>query len=374
MRPNLRTPSTLPAGLDRAFQTALVLIPLGVLGNIAYTLLATDRAALAAIEHFPIGYLALAAGLGLFPWIPSTLRLLVWTRFLGLGIGVRDAVRMTLVVDLGSAVSLTAVGGDVFRWGMLMQRGVAPGTAASLSILSKIEDAAFFAIAVPAAFIATASWKQPAIRWLLSRLPTSLSGLAALAAALVCGALLLRWLLVSGRLGERARRTTASLTGRVGSQARRFLCDARAVFARIGRRGKARLLLTIPLAGLQWTARYSVVTALFAFLGAPVDPVLFWLLQWVTFTIMSFVPTPGAVGGAEAAFTLLYAPLAPAGTIGLVTAAWRFLTFYLQAALAAILFLVPLTPDRGSRRLPGSGGSADRSTPDWRGSAHRSPQ
>jgi glycosyltransferase 2 family protein len=81
-----------------------------------------------------------------------------------------------------------------------------------------------------------------------------------------------------------------------------------------------------------------VISMLALFLGMPFDPVLFWLLQWVVFTIMSFVPTPGATGGAELAFTAVYATLLPAGFIGLATAAWRFATFYAPVGLAALLF------------------------------------
>ena len=79
---------------------------------------------------------------------------------------------------------------------------------------------------------------------------------------------------------------------------------------------------------------------LIAFLGAPVQPVLFWLLQWVVFTVASFIPTPGAAGGAEAAFFLVYSPFVPSEVLGLATAGWRFLTFYLLLGLASILYLL----------------------------------
>jgi uncharacterized membrane protein YbhN (UPF0104 family) len=91
-----------------------------------------------------------------------------------------------------------------------------------------------------------------------------------------------------------------------------------------------------------------VATALVAFLGAPVDPVLFFLLQWVVFTAMMFIPTPGASGGAEAAFYLVYSALIPAGIIGLATAGWRFFTFYLQLGLGSLVFA--LLNVEGSRR------------------------
>lgn len=69
---------------------------------------------------------------------------------------------------------------------------------------------------------------------------------------------------------------------------------------------------------------------------------------------MNAVPTPGAIGGAEALFALLYRPFLPAGSIALVMAGWRFFTFYLPAvfgatALSAIGIGISLQDFRRSR-------------------------
>src|SRR5690606_25308296 len=114
----------LPAGLGRLFRAAMILIPIGVLGNVVFSLLVTDRTLLAALDDFPRGYLALAVALALVPWFTNAGRLLIWTRFLGHRLRYREAFQITLAVDLGSAVSPTAVGGGFFKWGMLVQRGV----------------------------------------------------------------------------------------------------------------------------------------------------------------------------------------------------------------------------------------------------------
>lgn len=126
--------------------------------------------------------------------------------------------------------------------------------------------------------------------------------------------------------------------------------DAREVFRLVGARGKSRFALSMLLTAIHWAARYSVVSALIAYLGQPVEPVLYWLLQWVVFTLMAMVPTPGAAGGAEAAFFLIYSPFVPEEVIGVATAGWRFLTFYLLLALAAVAFFV-LNLRRGEDRL-----------------------
>jgi glycosyltransferase 2 family protein len=181
----------------------------------------------------------------------------------------------------------------------------------------------------------TRAWELPVLRWATFEMSDDV-GLAAAAAALIG---LSSWLVVRlalrGLLGRWVRRKGLRRYASLRRRVRGAWNDSRRAFAFVARRGRSRFALTLTLAAIHWTAKYSVVIALAAFLGIPHDPVLFWLLQFVVFMVMYLVPTPGATGGAEAAFSILYAPLLPAGSLGLVTAGWRFLTFYLQVGLAA---------------------------------------
>jgi glycosyltransferase 2 family protein len=347
--PPTESPLTRPTGgaARRAFNIALLLLPLGVLANLGYTLLATDRALLGALGELPRGYLLVALGLTLTPWLTGSLRLMVWSRFLGYRIPFRELLRMTLVVDLGAAVSPTAIGGEAFRWGMLVRRGVKPGEAASLALLPKVEDAVFFFIfALPVALVLTRPWELPAVvasARLLSTNALTVLGLAVVFA--LVGWLAFRSTLL-GHAGERLQRGGVRVWVRLRRVLRTGYGEARGVTWLILQRGKLRFALTLVLTAAHWIGRYSVIMALALFLGVPFDPVLFWLLQWIVFTIMTFVPTPGAAGGAEVAFTAVYATLLPAGVIGIATAAWRLFTFYVPVALAALIFpLLGGSPD-----------------------------
>jgi uncharacterized protein (TIRG00374 family) len=113
-----------------------------------------------------------------------------------------------------------------------------------------------------------------------------------------------------------------------------------ATYHTIIRDGKSILALTMLLTSIQWICRYSVVTLVLMGLGIAAQPVLFMALQVIVFALMTFVPTPGGAGGAEAMFSLLYRPLLPDGAIGVVTTCWRFLTFYFLLLLASLLFLL----------------------------------
>lgn len=329
-----------PATLDRIFRLALVLVPLGVLGNLALSLATTDRDLLASLGAFPREYLLLAVGLGLVPWFTNSLRLLIWTRFIGHFLTFREAFRLTLATELASAATPTASGGGIFRWGLLVQRGVSPGAAASLVSLVVLEDTLFFLFAVPVAVVLSSAWNLPVLRWVGGEVRGSTLEALLIAAGIGVASWGLARLVLSGRLGARARRWGVRRVARTRRRTRAGWRDARAVYRLIVRRGKSRFALSMALTAVQWVCRYSVVSALIAFLGVQVYPVLFFLLQWVIFTLMNFVPTPGAAGGAEAAFYLVYSAFVPGEVIGLATAGWRFLTFYLQLALGALVFLL----------------------------------
>jgi uncharacterized protein (TIRG00374 family) len=337
----------------RAFRIALLVLPLGVLGNVLYTFLATDRRLLDSVRELPRGYLLAALLLGLIPWITGMLRLLIWTRFLNYNISLRELFRMTLVVDLGNALSSTAVGGDAFKWGMLLRHGVKPGAAAALALLPKLEDAVFFGIAVPVAVVWTRAWELPVLLVSARLLRENVLIVLGIGAVVTLCAWLVLRVALRGHGGDTVRRWSVRKWGWLRRRLRRTWREARVVLRLIMDHGKMRFALAVALTGVHWIARYSVIAALAAFLGVRFDPVLFWLLQWVVFTIMMFVPTPGATGGAEVAFTAVYGTLLPAGMIGLATAAWRFFTFYVPTGLAALLFPL-LSRDHTTMAQPAS--------------------
>lgn len=319
-------------------RVAMVVIPVGVLGNLIFTYLATDRDILRSLGEFPRTWLLIALGLALVPWLTNSIRLLIWTRFLGYRVRFVEAFRMTLAVDLGASVSPTAVGGGFLKWGMLVDRGVAPGAAASVTALPIIEDGIFFAIALPIAVVLTAAWEVGAWGAVAGTAASRVALLAGVAALIFLALLLFARLVLRGVLGLRLQRWTLRGLAWARRRISAAWADARDVFADILDRGKAWLLLSLLLTAIQWVGRYSVITALVAFLGVPVKPVLFWALQWVVFTLMALMPTPGAAGGAEVTFAVVYGTLLPVSVLGIATAGWRFLTFYLQVGLAALLF------------------------------------
>jgi uncharacterized protein (TIRG00374 family) len=148
--------------------------------------------------------------------------------------------------------------------------------------------------------------------------------------------LLLRKDPVGSRNQEIKTRLELENPPRLRYKLRRGWRDFALIFGLIAERGKVRLALTILISTIQWLCRYSVLTALVMSLGLPAQPLVFFSLQVILFAAMNAVPTPGAAGGAEALFALLYRPFIPAESITLVMVGWRFFTFYLPAILGAV--------------------------------------
>jgi uncharacterized protein (TIRG00374 family) len=344
--------SRLSRGLNRVFRTSMVLVPVGVLLNLWISWAATDHSVFRRFGELDRRYLYLGIVLALMPWVTNTLRILVWARFIGHRLSFRDCLRITLGAELASSVFPTSSGGEVFRWGMMVQKGVTKGEAASIVTLGYLEDLCFFATALPAAFVVSRAWELPVMQRMGRELRGEAWGvLPGVALALV--ALVLLWqAALRGWAGARARRRSLRSAARTGRRFRKTGREFRAVLRLVRERGKGRFALTFGVTAVQWTCRYSVATAVAYFLGARVDPVLFFLLQWLIFTLMLFVPTPGASGGAEAAFYLVYSALLPSSIVGLATAGWRLLTFYLQLSLGSILFTLLNLADARQRRGP----------------------
>ena len=324
----------MPPPLRRLGRTAVVLVPLGVVANVVLALLTTDRHVLTATADLPVGPLVLAGGLALVPWVTGTFRVQLWASFVGHPVRFLDGLRAVVGGMVGSFVTPTGSGGGVLKWALLSRNGLPAGAAGTLLVVEAVENAVFMAVALPLALGLTVAAEAPALRAALAGAGGGVVEVALVAGAAVLAAGALVAASAQGRLGRGPRR----LAARVRSVLRHPFKDARRVAALVARRGRLRFAAGLALAAVQWTARYSVAAALLAFLGVPVEPVLSWALQWATFTLMAAVPTPGAVGGAEAAFAALYAPFVPADVLGLATAAWRLVLFYAPLSVAAFVF------------------------------------
>jgi uncharacterized membrane protein YbhN (UPF0104 family) len=293
------------------------IIPLGIVGNLAYTLLATDREALLSTVQLEFDWLVVALGLAMAPLALNAVRVWRWGRLLRPGLPFAVALRTVLLAEVGAAVTPSAVGGAPLKIASLARQGLGAAGGVAMTAVGSLEDLVAVLIVVPAA--ALASGMLPRFAAMLRRFADGawpghgfhvLAVVAMLAAAAI-------WLVLRGRRGRRRR-----------ERLRRWWRDTVGHLRLVRDRGLPTFVGNVFLACLQWTSRLSIVAALVAGLGVTLDPLRTMVQQWICFTGMTLTPTPGAVGGAEAAFLLVFGGDLPAPLTPLALAAWRLVTFY----------------------------------------------
>jgi uncharacterized protein (TIRG00374 family) len=347
-----------PSWIGPLFRKLIFLIPLGVIGNVVFVLLATDGSLFRSVPRFSPGYIIIAMLLSIAPWFIGSLRLLLWSRFLGNRFRYRDMFRIALGAELGAAISPPMIGGTAVKTGMLMQHGLSGSAALSLTAIESIEESLFFLLMVPLAITLSSSWDLPVIQGLLSGIRHTSPRLFFAGSGVACTAVLVlarpRFRTIATRFRPSDRFVTT-----IRSAYHNFILTWRTIVCR----GKSVFALTFVLTAAQWTCRYAVISLLLMSLGLPARPVLFISLQVLVFALMSFIPTPGGAGGAEAVFYLFYQPYLAADSIGAVIMGWRFLTFYFLLLLAAVLFLIVKRPKPESLAvIPESGSVQARPT------------
>ncbi len=349
MAPLADRPSRLRRGaegwslLGAVFQKLIWLLPAGMLANLTYTFLRTDHTRLGDVLEISPGFLLLAVVLVLLPWFFNAWRLWRWLRFLRHPLSFARVVRMVLVCELGAAISPSAMGGGGFKAALLMQQGLRSGTALGLMMVGTFESALFPLIVIPSAWfvldLAEASWMSVLLRTLTER-----GGSVAAAFAILLGILL-----ALDRFGRRF-----SILRIIHERVRRTLADAKHVTDLTRGEGKWLFAGNVLLAVFQWSARFLVAGVLFLGLGMEINLLHAAVLQWCCLTAMNFIPTPGATGGAEVMFLLIYDGWLPQEGIALAMSAWRFLSFYFLSLTAAlIVWLVRPRRTRVGDREPG---------------------
>lgn len=333
----------------RTLGLALWLLPILALVNVAvlvWSLGAIDLAKRLVAPHL----LALAGVLVFVPMLANALRLAVASRFLGLDLGIGGSLRVITGTILANSVTPSAVGGMPIKVLFLIGEGIEVRRAVSLISFQAAEDAlSLFGLATLAATLTGFALIDVvgADPELAQRAGQSLRGGAvilagALAAFAVVGAL--------ARAGILSLRVRAVLDG-LWRRVRRSLAMVARDWGALLRRGKAVALLSLGIAVVQWSVRFSIAGLVLGAFGTAWQPAQFWLLQYLVQSISSVVPSPGGVGGAEAGFLLLFAPFVEPAVLLPAMSLWRLLFFYLPLVGAAMIFFA-LRRNRRDRPVP----------------------
>jgi uncharacterized protein (TIRG00374 family) len=336
-------PSTHPNGsfsFSKLFKKLIIIIPIGIIINLVITFSGSDRSILKAIGNFSPGYFSLAIMLILLPWFANTLRLYIWTQFLGTKLSFIQAFKIIILSEFGAAMSPSAVGSAPVKTGLLIEQKMKPGAALTIASLTSLEDFTFFIVAIPTALTLSSAWGLPFLNIFFKKMNGNLPWIAGLLISIVLGVFITLKIYNSRARDSNSRKQKRSFIQKIRIKAKKVWREFKAAYKVIGKKGKFRFFLTTTLTGIQWICRYSVITALVISLGFQADPILFFALQWIVFTLAVFIPTPGATGGAEASFYLIFYSFIPHQALGLVTAGWRFLAFYSFLGIGLLLYFM----------------------------------
>lgn len=326
--------------LNHLFKIILIILPLAFAGNIIYTLLSSELDMLSELLEFKIGYLFLAAFLCIVPWFAQSMRIIIWSRVFGKTVSPSQAFQAVLSSDIAAAATPTMLGGGYAKAGYLISYRFSAGEATIITLLGTIEDAVFFIIALPAAILWSRAWDNPYVRQAGAGLISHWPAVLAIAVIISIVFITLNKIGKSKKSDESLKSSInkVSVGHKILSTLRKYKTDLVLAMKFAVTKGKMSFILAVIAAGIGWSSRYGAISALVFGLGLDADPVLFFLLQWVVFTTMTMIPTPGAIGGAEVSFALIYGGLIPSFAIPIVTSGWRFITFYLPVGLGSLLF------------------------------------
>lgn len=325
---------------NKILKIVSILIPLAIAGNVIYAIIASEPGILEMLGRFRPGYLLLAMAMVLVPLVTHSLRMWLWARTFKQELKPSQAFKTSLAAEIGSAATPTMVGGGYIKLLFLIGYGFSPARATLITALGTIEDITFFALALPPVIYFSHAWNNPYVINAVKNFVAHWPVVAGAIIALLIIAIILKKLNSGGieKSGEIMARQ--SLWAKIIGRIKNFQNDLGTASKYVVKQGKGTLAVCTVLGGIGWTSRYAAINALILGLGLPVDPLLYTLLHWVVFSTMTLIPTPGAIGGAEVSFAIIFSGIIPSSAIPVMTGVWRFVTFYMAIAGGAIYLAI----------------------------------
>lgn len=313
----------------------IFIVSLGILAHLIFLLLTIDNDILSNISKIKIPYLFLIAAFSLMPWLGGAFRLHMWSRFVKHPLEPKECLKTAVYTDLGGALSPTAIGGGPVKLAYLINKGMSPGKAGLLTALNGFEDLLMYVSIIIISFFH--------IRDSLGKILSSIGNFILDKYWIILGIIVI--LFVIRFVIKISKFKFASLMPRefrikvhkFATDLKSNLTEMKALAAEVLKNGKLTLLASFLVLMLSWMARFTILIVLLWSLGIEFKPFQIYLQQWIVYITMMFVPTPGATGGAEASFYLIFGGEIPNDILPLVVSTWRFFTYYFMLMTAVLL-------------------------------------
>jgi glycosyltransferase 2 family protein len=328
--------------LKKTINRLILFIGLGVGAHIIFVLMTTERALLNYLSGISYTHLILIFFLMHLPWIFYALRVFMWALFLKEKIRYFDLIRVVITADLASALSPTAVGGAPVKAALLINRGFSSGNVGFLLTYGVIEDIIFYLTGIVLAGFFSAN--------LLSNISSNLIVFLKdhdwhfiIATLVIVGYIYLlrkNHIPVGFRLITYIPDNIKSKIYHFRSKLAEGLVEMKSNFKMAVKQGKLRMLASFTMLLLQWMAKFSVLIVILDAFEVDFETIQIYIRQWVIYVTMLFIPTPGASGGAEASFLLIFGKSIPSDLSFLIVSVWRLFTYYLILLSAVVFYSV----------------------------------
>lgn len=313
----------------------MIIVSLGILAHLVFLLVTTDREVLSNISKIKIPYLFVIAILSLVPWLGAAFRLRMWTRFINHPLSYKDCLKTQVYTDLGGALSPTAIGGGPVKLGYLINKGMSPGKAGLLTALNGFEDFVMYCFIIIVSFFHI----RESIGKIFGAISNFVLNNYLMILGIIVGIILLRFLIKLSKFQFRnlMPRTFRVKLNRFARVLKENLSEMKTLANQVFAEGKLTFFISFIVLMLSWLARFSILLVLLWSLGIAFKPFQIYLQQWIVYITMIFVPTPGASGGAEASFYLIFGGEIPKEILPLVVSTWRFFTYYFMLFSAVMI-------------------------------------
>ncbi len=259
-------------------------------------------------------------------WFFWALRIQYLVYYVGKKVSLSYAVEVTLASGFLAAITPSSAGGEPLRVKMLYDAGVGAGESTAVVLVERLLDAIFFSVALPLFVVLTGFSMKLGMEvggifavslsgflvflWLLIKRPERLESLAG-------------W--IERLVAKFSRKRAEGLAEKLKEELIAFR-DALIMLARNPRCAFIALCITVMI----WMPEFLIPSAILAAFGCK-PYFLYSITAQLLLVVISLLPlTPGASGIAEFGMGYLYSNFVPQHIIGILTALWRFITYYLN--------------------------------------------
>jgi uncharacterized protein (TIRG00374 family) len=326
--------------LNKIINNLVLVISFGVLANLIFLLITNEQNIWEYLSKIKFQYLALILLCLFANWLGHSLRLMIWTRYLGQGFKLKEALRIAVFTELGAALTPTLIGGGPIKLALLIKNKLSTGKAGFLTLLNGLEDFIMYCTVLVISFFHARESILKILASIGDFIKYNFSKFVGILMCLVIIIFIFRRIQYFKNflfIPQSYRKSFASLISDLkGGWSEMIQC-----FNKVRKDGLAYLLLSLIVLFTQWTIRFSVLLILLTALDIDFEVFQMYIQQWIVYLTMIFIPTPGASGGAEATFYLIFEKSLPKDLLPLITSTWRFFMYYLMLFFA--VFIVQFT-------------------------------